>query len=220
MRVLLVGYSDAEATFRALLLATFHISSDCVDTLNEAIDFAAGSTVAAIIAAPDCRQDWLARVGGPQGETPVLFWGEFMASTSEMLCAGVADVCSGAMDIDEIAARIERAAASKVLIAPRLSFAGVDLQPEGRVLAVGGVSHQLTAAQVKLLSVLFRRPGRVFGKQYLLDQMYADCDQPCPKIIDVFICKIRPLFKASDAEIRTVWGQGYCLVKREVKDAA
>ena len=43
-------------------------------------------------------------------------------------------------------------------------------------------------------------------------------DQPEPKIIDVFICKLRrklELAGASGVSIDTVWGQGYILLETE-----
>ena len=44
--------------------------------------------------------------------------------------------------------------------------------------------------------------------------LYAGQDEPGPKIIDVFICKLRKkLAPATDGRhvIETVWGGGYCL---------
>jgi two-component system cell cycle response regulator CtrA len=54
-----------------------------------------------------------------------------------------------------------------------------------------------------------------------LNNLYGGIDEPEPKIIDVFICKLRRKLVDSGAvglSIDTVWGQGYIL--REIKDYA
>ena len=59
--------------------------------------------------------------------------------------------------------------------------------------------------------------GKVVSKDTLLTKLYDGLHEPEPKIIDVFICKLRDKFnnatKTKDAKkyIVTVWGQGYML---------
>jgi two-component system cell cycle response regulator CtrA len=82
-------------------------------------------------------------------------------------------------------------------------------------VVVNGVTLRLTRRQVALLLVLARNAGRVVTKQALLDAVYVDGvdDQPCIKIVDVFLCKIRSALREAGADgvIRTVWGKGYML---------
>jgi two-component system cell cycle response regulator CtrA len=59
----------------------------------------------------------------------------------------------------------------------------------------------------------------VLSKDAFLNHLYGGIDEPEPKIIDVFMCKLRRKLEqagASGLNIDTVWGQGYIL--RETPD--
>jgi len=61
--------------------------------------------------------------------------------------------------------------------------------------------------------------GAVLGKDAFLNHLYGGIDEPEPKIIDVFICKLRrTLVKngTNGLSVDTFWGQGYIL--REPRD--
>ena len=54
------------------------------------------------------------------------------------------------------------------------------------------------------------------SKDAFLNHSYGGIDEPEPKIIDVFICKLRRKLVENDAEglcVDKVWGQGYILRK-------
>ena len=56
-------------------------------------------------------------------------------------------------------------------------------------------------------------------KTHSLSHLYGGIDEPEPKIIDVFICKLRRKLVDNGAKglnIDTVWGQGYTL--KEIRD--
>ena len=56
-----------------------------------------------------------------------------------------------------------------------------------------------------------------------MDHLYGGISEPKPKIIDVFICKLRKKLAAAaggDKCIETVWGRGYLLRDRVSKVAA
>jgi two-component system, cell cycle response regulator CtrA len=45
-----------------------------------------------------------------------------------------------------------------------------------------------------------------------LNHLYGGMDEPDPKIIDVFVCKLRKkLAGYGEHHIETVWGRGYAL---------
>ena len=59
----------------------------------------------------------------------------------------------------------------------------------------------------------------MLSKDAFLNHLYGGIDEPEPKIIYVFICKLRRKLVDAGAEglsIDTVWGQGYIL--RETRD--
>ena len=67
------------------------------------------------------------------------------------------------------------------------------------------------------------RKGSTLTKAMFLNQLYGGMDEPEPKIIDVFMCKLRKkLAEASGGQhyIETVWGRGYVLRELEPQQMA
>lgn len=82
---------------------------------------------------------------------------------------------------------------------------------EGRT-GIIPTSLRLTAKEATLLKTLYERPD-VVRKEVLWDELYALLPNggPEPKIIDVFICKMRRKLRSHGITIETVWGRGYRL---------
>jgi two-component system, cell cycle response regulator CtrA len=79
---------------------------------------------------------------------------------------------------------------------------------------VQGDRLHLTGKEYKILELLALRRGATQTKEVFLNHLYGGMDEPEPKIIDVFICKLRKkLAIASGGKdyIETVWGRGYVL---------
>jgi two-component system, cell cycle response regulator CtrA len=79
---------------------------------------------------------------------------------------------------------------------------------------VNGAPVQLTRKEYQMLELLSLRKGAPLTKEMFLNHLYGGMDEPEPKIIDVFICKLRKkLVNASDGKdyIETLWGRGYVL---------
>lgn len=71
--------------------------------------------------------------------------------------------------------------------------------------------HKLTPAEAIILRLLHART--MVTREQIYEAMYAlrvDREWPDPKIIDVWICKIRAKLPRKDF-IQTVWGRGYKL---------
>ena len=84
---------------------------------------------------------------------------------------------------------------------------------------VGETRLELTAKEFRIIEFLALRKGAVLRKDAFLNHLYGGIDEPEPKIIDVFICKLRRKLVENGAEglsVDTVWGQGYIL--RETRD--
>jgi two-component system, cell cycle response regulator CtrA len=65
-----------------------------------------------------------------------------------------------------------------------------------------------------MLELLALRKGTTISKETFLNHLYGGMDEPEPKILDVFICKLRKkLAGASGGRefIETVWARGYAL---------
>ena len=83
-----------------------------------------------------------------------------------------------------------------------------------QVVTVDDKPVHLTGKEHAILELLSRRKGTVLTKEMFLNQLYRGADEPDPKIIDVFICKLRKkLVQATGGNhyIETVWGRGYVL---------
>ena len=77
-----------------------------------------------------------------------------------------------------------------------------------------GGTINLTTKEYQLLELLSLRRGATMTKEMILNHLYGGLDEPEPKIVDVFVCKLRKkLADATDGEqyIQTIWGRGYTL---------
>ena len=90
----------------------------------------------------------------------------------------------------------------------------IDFKAEALIGPNGNPLH-LTFKMVQILSLFAERLGGVVTKEMIFERLYHDDKNPPePKIIDVFVCKVRPLLVAASETVRilTVWGRGYRLV--------
>ena len=85
---------------------------------------------------------------------------------------------------------------------------------DSRNVTVGDQPLHLTRKEYGMLELLSLRKGTALAKEVFLNHLYGGMDEPQPKIIDVFISKLRKkLAQATGGEhyIETVWGRGYVL---------
>ena len=85
---------------------------------------------------------------------------------------------------------------------------------DNRSVEVDGQPLRISGKEYGILELLSLRKGVPIAKETFLNHLYGGMDEPEPKIIDVFICKLRKrLAQASGGEnfIKTVWGRGYVL---------
>ena len=84
---------------------------------------------------------------------------------------------------------------------------------------IGDARFNLQAKESRIIEFLALRKGAVLGKDAFLNHLYGGIDEPEPKIIDAFICKLgRKLADAgaSGMVINTIWRQGY--IMHEMRD--
>ena len=85
---------------------------------------------------------------------------------------------------------------------------------DSKAVEMGEQRVHVTGKEYAMLELLALRSGAAVTKETVLNHFYGGMDEPEPKIIDVYICKIRK--KLSDATgglnfIETLWGRGYRL---------
>ncbi|RLV67822.1 Two-component system response regulator [Streptomyces sp. CBMAI 2042] len=94
-----------------------------------------------------------------------------------------------------------------------LSGAGLRLDPVARSAFRGGVGLALTLREFDLLAFLLRYPGRAFGREELMREVWG-WDFGDLSTVTVHIRRLRGKVEQDPARprlIRTVWGVGYCL---------
>jgi DNA-binding response OmpR family regulator len=70
-----------------------------------------------------------------------------------------------------------------------------------------GTEHSLTGTEFRLLRCLMSRPGQVFSKEQLMEQLYNLNESPTDNVIEAYIGRLRKLVGANT--IATRRGQGY-----------
>ena len=99
-----------------------------------------------------------------------------------------------------------------------VSAGNLEVDLNRHLALVEGESLPLTGKEFRIVEFLALRKGSVLSKTAFLSHLYGGMDEPEPKIIDVFICKLRRKLEIAGARgvsIDTVWGQGYILRETE-----
>ncbi len=159
----------------------------------------------------------LRRLRAQKVTTPILI----LSGLSEMdnkikgLGFGADDYLTKPFDRRELIARIQaivrrsKGHAASVLKTGRLS-----INLGAHTVEIDGKPVHLTSKEYGILELLSLRKGTTLTKEMFLNHLYGGMDEPEPKIIDVFICKLRKkISKAANGDnfIETVWGRGYVL---------
>lgn len=94
----------------------------------------------------------------------------------------------------------------------RLVCANLTLDRKSRGVEIDGQPIELTRREVTLLEILAARPGRIFGKDELMDRLYGDEPVPNANAIEQYVARLRKKLAAAQFQIRTLRGLGYQLV--------
>lgn len=149
--------------------------------------------------------------------TPVLLLSDDDSTESKVKGFGLGadDYLTKPYAREELIARIQaivrrsKGHASHIITTGKLS---VNL--DQKTVTFDGKPLLLTRKEYDMIELLSLRKGVTLTKDMFLDHLYNGIDEPEPKIIDVFICKIRKkIAEFSDGEdyIETVWGRGYVM---------
>lgn len=94
-----------------------------------------------------------------------------------------------------------------------LACGDIFIDRSARSVRVGQREVHLTRREVTLLEILAARPGRVFSKDDLLDQVFGwDEEAPSANAVELYIGRLRKKLHGASAQIVTVRGFGYQLV--------
>jgi DNA-binding response OmpR family regulator len=95
-------------------------------------------------------------------------------------------------------------------------FGGITVDFSGAEAHRGQVQIALTAHQFRILKYFIDNPGRVIGRQELLDQVWGYNEYPTTRTVDNQICKLRLKLEPdpkNPSYFLTVHGFGYKLVR-------
>jgi DNA-binding response OmpR family regulator len=118
----------------------------------------------------------------------------------------------------ELVARVEalhRRLASPSVDAPAeapLVFDGLIVDPAGRRVVVDGTEVELTQREFDLLAFLARSPGRVYGRDQLMDAVWGFASYTDTSTVTVHVRRVRAKIEpdpSSPVRLQTVWGVGY-----------
>lgn len=94
-----------------------------------------------------------------------------------------------------------------------LEFGDIRLDSETRRVTRAGQEIALSALEFRLLATLMERPGRVLGREWLLDQVWGRDIHVETRTVDVHMGRLRKALRGTggDDPLRTVRGVGYAL---------
>jgi two-component system cell cycle response regulator CtrA len=137
------------------------------------------------------------------------------------LSLGADDYLTKPFHREELVARLRAVIRrSKGHAQSKITIGDMVIDLDSKIVLVNGLRIHLTGREYQTLELLALRRGKTLTKDIFLSSLYGGQDEPGPKIIDVFICKLRKkLAPATNGGhvIETVWGGGYVL--REAGEA-
>ena len=89
----------------------------------------------------------------------------------------------------------------------------IAFDPETRLLTSAAGRKRLGKRQARVLAALIKHPG-IVSRETLYETAVDDdeLDPPEPKVIEVTICKMRPVLAPHGIQIKPVYGAGYQLI--------
>jgi two-component system, OmpR family, response regulator BaeR len=88
----------------------------------------------------------------------------------------------------------------------------VVIDPQSMSLRIFDQTVELTSVEFQLFSLLHSQPGRIFSRQYILDNIYQDYRVVGDRTVDGHIKKLRKKLNEVNDQvelIRSVYGSGY-----------
>jgi DNA-binding response OmpR family regulator len=167
------------------------------------------------------------RAGGPNASAPILMLTARDTESDKVLGleSGADDYLTKPFGIRELLARVgaitrrhARNVEGSTPARQRTSAAHVQLDPERREAVVRGTTVELTRQEFDLLYQLVRRPGIVYSRAALLQNVWSDDTYVTERTVDTVISRLRRKIERDPQDpelILTAWGVGYKFVDVE-----
>lgn len=93
-----------------------------------------------------------------------------------------------------------------------LVCANLVIDRKSRTVSLNHLPLELTRREVTLLEIIAARPGRIFGKEELIERLFSLDDNPSANSVEQYVARLRKKLGGAGFEIRTLRGLGYQLV--------
>ncbi|HYJ13059.1 MAG TPA: response regulator transcription factor [Thermomicrobiales bacterium] len=90
-----------------------------------------------------------------------------------------------------------------------MTFPGMTIDVAAHAVVVDGQDLALTATEFSLLRLLAANPGRVFSREFLLEEVWGGDAVVFDRTVDSHIQRLRKKLGGAGELIETVWGVGY-----------
>ncbi len=220
MKILIIEDDENLAKNISLTFKKMNIQSDLAFSGEEGLDYLntySYDLLVLDILLPDISGfELLKNIRKNKIETPVLILsglGDYDKKI-EGLNQGADDYLTKPFNRDELIARVNAIVRrAKGYSHSVLKISELEINLDTKQATLNSKLLSLTSKEYSILEILALKKGKPIAKEHLLDQLYGGISEPEPKIIDVFVCKIRnKMEKISKKDyIRTIWGQGYML---------
>jgi two-component system, cell cycle response regulator CtrA len=224
MNILILTRDEAlGASLPLTLQAHLQARSTVVDSIDEAAmalrDYLFDCAIIDTPAPPAIRKLRAAKI-----KTPIIALEQWVVRNVplivECLGGGADDVLHRLFHPDELCACIEAVVRrTHDHTTSTIAIADIVLNLSEQTVSLGGRAIHMTPKEYQMLEIMALREGQIITKQMFLDFLYGGMlEEPEPKVLDVYICKLRRKFyKASGGRdyIENVWGRGYRLVRPE-----
>jgi len=145
------------------------------------------------------------------------------AARLRVLQAGADDLIVDALSHEEVFMKVQNLVRrNRGFQDNALRIGSVEINMNAKKIYAKGHPVSLTKKEYQIAEILALRKGNVLSKEAILDHLYGGLDEPNPKIIDVFVCKIRKKLQMMGVDdfIETNWGRGYMVIDQRFDGAA
>lgn len=124
---------------------------------------------------------------------------------------GADDYISKPFGVLELIARIKAKLRKSTPVASVISYKGIVINDDERIVTVNGEVKELTLKQYELLKLLVSEPQKVLQRDYLLDKVWGE-NYGETRTLDIHVGALRKIIADSGAKIATIRGVGYKIV--------